>query len=224
MSMSNETAVFITDAQREALLRSVFATMYDDVPAGHVVFDSNRLWCAKLSLIAALFPDAKVICCVRDLPEIFDSIDRLIRKNMFQPSGIFGFETGGTVYSRVEGLSGGGGMVGYAWNATRDAFCGEHSDRLLALTYNTLTTEPEKAIGTIYDFIGAKPYKHDFDNVEFDADEFDRRIGTPGLHRVRRRVSREERKSGLPPDLIRKYENDSFWLDPNRNPNNVPVI
>jgi hypothetical protein len=29
MSMSNETWIFITDAQREALLRSVFTTIYD---------------------------------------------------------------------------------------------------------------------------------------------------------------------------------------------------
>lgn len=26
-------------------------------------------------------------------------------------------------------------MVGFAWNALREAFCGEHTDRLLALTY-----------------------------------------------------------------------------------------
>ncbi len=224
MSMNNETSIFITDAQREALIRGVFSTFYADMPAGHVVFDSNRLWCSRMSLIASLFPNAKVICCVRDVPEIFDSIERLIQRNVFQPSGIFGFDTAGTLYSRIDGLGGGGGMVGHAWNATREAFCGEHSDRLLGLTYDTLTSDPGKAIGTIYDFIGEKPFQHDFDNIEFDADEFDRRIGTPGLHRVKRRVHREPRKSVLPPDLINKYANDSFWLDPKRNPNNVPVI
>jgi len=29
---------------------------------------------------------------------------------------------------------------------------------------------------------------HDFENIEFDAEEFDRRLGTPGLHKVGRRV------------------------------------
>src|SRR5271163_3513511 len=51
MSMSNEFSVFITDAQREALLRNVFATFYAGIPERHVVFDSNRMWCAKLPLI-----------------------------------------------------------------------------------------------------------------------------------------------------------------------------
>ena len=70
-------------------------------------------------------------------------------------------------------------MVGFAWNALREAFCGEHSDKLLALTYETLTTRPDMAIEAVYDFIGEKRFAHDFDNVEFDADEFDRRLGLP---------------------------------------------
>jgi sulfotransferase len=182
MSMNNETAIFISDSQREALLRAIFATFYADVPKGDVVFDTNRLWCTKLPLLATLFPKARVICCVRDLPWIFDSIERLIRNNKFQPSGIFNFEPGGTVYSRVEGLGSANGMVGYAWNALHEAWCGEQSDRL--------TTKPKEAIAAVYDFIGESPFVHDFENIEFDAAEFDRRLGTPGLHSVGRRVVR----------------------------------
>jgi sulfotransferase len=224
MSMSNETAIFISDAQREALLRSVFATFYADVPKDHVVFDSNRMWCSKLPLLTALFPKARVICCVRDIPWIFDSIERLIRKNKFQPSGIFNFEPGGTVYSRVEGLGSASGLVGYAWNALHEACCGEQSDRLLLLTYEALTARPQQAIAAIYDFIGEEPFQHDFENVEFDAAEFDRRLGTPGLHTVGRRVAREERQILLPPALVQKYENDAFWRDPVRNPKKVKVV
>jgi len=224
MSMSNETAIFISDPQGEALLRAIFATFYADAPKDHVVFDTNRLWCTKLPLLAALFPQARVICCVRDLPWIFDSIERLIRKNKFQPSAIFNFEPGGTVYSRVEGLASPSGMVGYAWSAVHEAFCGEQSDRLLLLTYETLTGDPGKAIEAIYDFIGEKRFQHDFENIAFDAGEFDRRIGTPGLHTVGRRVERKERRSLLPPILISKYENDAFWRDPARNPNKVRVV
>jgi sulfotransferase len=115
-------------------------------------------------------------------------------------------------------------MVGYAWNALREAFCGEQSDRLLLLTYETLTAAPQLALEAVYDFIGEKMFAHDFDNIEFDVAEFDRRLGTPGLHTVDRRVQAHQRRSVLPLDLVRKYENDSFWRDPTRNPNNVKVI
>jgi sulfotransferase len=224
MSMNNETAVFITDTHREKILRSIFSAFYDEAPAGDVVFDTNRLWCTKLPLLTALFPDSRVICCVRDIPWIFDSIERLIRKNKFQPSGIFNFEPGGTVYSRVEGLGSATGLVGYAWNALHEACCGEQADRLLLLTYETLTSQPRVAIEAVYAFIGEPLFDHDFDNVEFDAVEFDRRIGSPGLHAVGRRVVREERRSLLPPSLIRKYEGDMFWRDARKNPNGVKVV
>jgi sulfotransferase len=224
MSMSNETGIFITDAQREAMLRGLFDTYYADVAKGDVVFDTNRLWCTKLPLLTTLFPKTRMICCVRDVPWVFDSIERLIRKNKLQPSGIFSFEPGGTVFSRVEGLGGNNGMVGFAWNALREAVCGEQADRLLLLTYETLTTNPRAALAAVYDFIGQPHFAHDFENVEFDASEFDRRLGTPGLHAVGRRVRHEQRKSVLPPELIRKFENDSFWRDPARIPSTVKVV
>jgi sulfotransferase len=165
-----------------------------------------------------------MICCVRDVPWVFDSIERLLRKNKFQPSGIFSFEPGGTVFSRVEGLGGNNGMVGFAWNALREAVCGEQADRLLLLTYETLTTNPRAALAAVYDFISQPHFARDFENVEFDASEFDRRLGTPGLHAVGRRVRHEQRKSVLPPELIRKFENDSFWRDPSRIPSSVKVV
>ncbi len=224
MSLRNENAVFLDDAMREAMIRAIFATFYAAVPADHVVFDTNRSWCSKLPLLTTLFPKARVLCCVREVPEVYDSIERLVRKNKFQPSGMFGFEAGGTVYSRVEHLSG-TGMVGFAWNALREAFCGEESGCLLAITYRTLTTDPKKAMDAIYEFIGEPPFEHDFDNLEFDvAGAFDRKLGTPGLHNVKKSVQFERRKLVLPPDIVRRFANDSFWLDPGRNPNRVPVI
>ena len=76
----------------------------------------------------------------------------------------------------------------------------------------------------IYAYLGETPYAHDFETVVFDADEFDRRIGTPGLHVVGRKVRFEEKESVLPPDLLRKYSGDSYWLDLAANINDVPVV
>ena len=160
MSMANETSVFIDDAQRETLLRAIFETFHGGLPARHVSFDTNRMWCAKLPLLAKLFPQAKIICCVRDVASIVNSVERLVAENMLQPSGIFSFEPGGTVYSRADGLGGGNSMIGFAYNALREAFYGPHSDRLLLVTYNTLTRDTKHALTEIYRFIGQEPFKH----------------------------------------------------------------
>jgi sulfotransferase len=224
MSQRNEFGVFFNNEQRKEILRGVILGYYKDVHAKKMVFDTNRFWCSRMSLVAGLFPNAKVIAMVRHLPWIMDSVEQLMRRNTFETSRIFNYDPGGTVYSRVEALSSGAGLVGFAWNALKEAYYSDEADRLMLIKYETLTREPEKAVNAIYDFVGEQPFKHDFDNVQYSEPEFDARLGTPGLHDVSRRVTPTERQSILPPDLFRRYENDSFWMDPALNLRRVRVV
>jgi sulfotransferase len=224
MSRRNETAVFINEKQKRELLRGVFYNYYHDMGPDRVIFDTNRMWCTKLPALVDHFPNSKVICCVRSLSWIMDSIERLVRRNAFELSGIFGFDAGGTVYTRVNRLATNDGMVGFALDALREAFFGEQADRLIFVTYQALARQPRETLGQIYNFIGEKWYEHDFDNVEYDADEFDLPIGSPGLHTVRRKVEFIERQTILPPELFARFEGDSFWMNPELNINRVPIL
>ena len=224
MSQENEGAPFVTDAKREAVLRGVVAGYYADLPAGTTVLDTNRMWCAKLPLIARLYPDAKVIACVRDVGWIMDSLERIHRANPLEPSRIHNFEPGGTVYGRVGALAGSDGMVGFALDALREAyFAPEATGRLMLVGYRTLTREPARALEAITGFLGLPAFAHDFDNVAYDADEFDRRLGAPGLHRVARKVAAAERETVLPPGLFARFEGDAFWRE-GANPRAVQVM
>jgi sulfotransferase len=224
LSGRNEYSVFITDEQRKRMLKGLFETYYGPEYSAEVVFDTNRTWCTKMHHLKELFPKGKVIACVRHMSWIIDSIEQLVRKNAFQPSSIFNYLPGGTVYSRAEGLANGEGMVGFAYNALKEAFYGDQTDNLMLLRYETLTSDPARAIAAVYDFIGEKPHSHDFENISYQADEFDLRAGTPGLHAVRKKVAAHKRTSVLPPDVFRRFENDVFWLDPALNPNRVLVV
>jgi sulfotransferase len=153
-----------------------------------------------------------------------DSIERLIRRNAYELSGIFGYDAGGTVYTRVNRLAATDGMVGFALDALREAFYSEHANRLMLVTYQALAREPHSTMAQIYDFIGEERFEHDFNNVEYDAHEFDLPIGTPGLHTVRRKVEFVERPTILPPELFARFENDAFWTNPELNIHNVPVV
>jgi sulfotransferase len=222
----NESAVFIDNVQRRRLLRACFDAYYADIHPTHLVFDTNRQWTTKLPALVELFPRAKVICCVRNPAWVIDSIERLIRRNAFELSGIFSFEPGGTVYSRVDGLSKGDGMAGFAWNALREAVYGPQADRLLLVRYESLTTRPLETLAAIYDAIGEPLFAHDPEHIApvDDMVEFDIRLGTPGLHHVDSAVRAQERKTVLPPDLFAKFERDAFWQDPTQLPPSVRVI
>ena len=224
-SQRNEGAVFLDDAQRQRLLRACFDAYYADTDAD-VVFDTNRQWTVKLPALTTLFPDCRVICCVRNPAWIVDSIESLVRRNAFELSGIFGLEPGGTVYSRAEGLSKGDGMLGFAFNALREAVYGPHADRLLLLRYETLTANPLAARAAVYNFIGQELFTHDPAHIEpcYDMVEFDARLGTPGLHEVSRMVQPRTRPTMLPPDLFNRYASDTFWDDPAQVPTSVQII
>ena len=226
LSDANEFSPFISNEQRGRILAGLFVSYYGD-RIEDVVFDTGRIWCARLELLKALFPQSKIIACVRNPPWIVDSIEQLIRRNVFQPSAIFDKVTRATVYSRAEALSAGDGIVGFAFNATKQAFYSDDPSNLMLLRFETLTADPARAMAAVYDFIGEPGFEHDFDNVRFDAAaaaEFDRSIGTPGLHTVRPKVRPVSRASVLPPDLFARLENDAFWLDPAANPRRVRVV
>ncbi|MDB5989584.1 MAG: sulfotransferase family protein [Herbaspirillum sp.] len=223
MGDSNEFSSFIKDEHRHRVLRGIFDNYYsEDCP--EIIFDTNRAWCARMPLLQTIFPGSKVIACVRDTSWVVDSIERLVRKNSMTPSSIFNYQAGGTVYSRAETVAGPSGMLGYAYNALKEAFYSECAEHLMLVQYETLTSEPQTVLNAIYEFIHEPAFKHDSENLEFNADEFDRKAGMPGLHAVRRRVMPNNRQSILPPDIFNKFSNDAFWKDPECNTHGVRII
>lgn len=223
VSRKNEGAMFIDDRQKRDICAAPFEAYYRS-SGKEIVFDTNRLWCAQLPALAQMFPDAKVVCCVREIGWIMDSIERLYRENAFDLSGIFGFDAGGTVYSRVGQLAPGNGLVGFALNALREAFYGEQADRLLLIDYEALTRQPQRTMKELYRFIGEPLFRHDFDSVEYEAMDFDLALGTPGLHTVRKKVEFIERGTILPPQLFRSFMDDAFWKRPENNTRDVKIV
>ena len=224
MSRENDMALFIDNNQRTGILRALFSAYYQDQHPTQVVFDTNRLWCSKLPLLIHLFPDAKIIACVRHIPWIIDSIERLVRQNKLEPSKMFGFDVDGTIYNRFDMLTNTNCIIGFAYRSLREAFFSEESERMMLLTYESLTSSTKMAMQAVYEFIGEEWFEHNFDEVAYDADEFDYQLGSPGLHRVSGPVAPRKRKTILPPDLFTRMEKDSFWLEPNANVRNVKIV
>ena len=216
MSRKTEGAMFLDEEQKRQLLAGLFDNFYHAVHPTKLVFDTNRMWCSKMPQLARLFPGCKVVCCVRDVSWIIDSIERLVCKNPFELSAMFGFDSGGTVFSRVGKLASSEGMVGFALDALKEAFYGEEAARLLLVEYDALVRAPRETVSHIYAFLGEPTFAHDFDNVAYDAREFDAAMGMPGLHAVGRQVAWRDRPSILPPELFARFAQDSFWKDPQR--------
>ncbi|MBV9863624.1 MAG: sulfotransferase [Alphaproteobacteria bacterium] len=213
--MAGEAAALVTDAQRERILRGLFDSYYADQDDKTVVFDTNRGWCGRLSALNRVVPEARIICMVRNVAWVMDSIERLIRKNPLLPSRLFADDAErATVYSRCDAIGHRNRLVGGAWSALKEAFYGEDADRLLVVEYEYLTRAPQRTMALIYEFLGEEPFAHQFDNLDYDEPEFDEILMTPGLHKVRRKVEFVPRRTILPPDLFERFNALSFWTDP----------
>lgn len=126
-----------------------------------------------------------------------------------------------TVYTRTEALWRSGRLVGFAYNALKEAYYSEQARSLLLVEYDLLAQRPGTVMSLIYQFLEEEPFKHDFEKVEYEEEEFDFRLKTPGLHRVQRKVEYIPRATILPPDLFAHFEHLSFWQESTRSEANI---
>jgi sulfotransferase len=220
-TMSAEGGYAACDVQRENVLRAVLRSFYEHLDPSTVVFDTSRGWCRMMSLLACLSPESRVVCCVRNPAWVLDSVERLVHANPLLQSRIFG-EMERTVYTRVEALST-RGFVGAGVQSFKEAWYGEQAKRLIVVRYDSLVSNPDAVISQLYRELNLEPFLHDFENVEYDAEDFDLRLNMPGLHRVRGRVEPRPRETILPPELFGQFSRE-FWNEPAENKRGVLVL
>lgn len=213
VSAGSEFAAQVDVSMRRAILKGLFDNYYTGVETP-VIFDTNRLWSAKLPVLLDLFPDAKIIATVRNVSWVMDSLERLYRKNPFEHTRLY-VNAGerSTVYTRVEALGQRNRLVGLGWSALKEAFYSEHGKSLIVVDYDILTQRPQEVMKLIYTFLGEEYFEHDYDNLDFDTPEYDEGLGVRGLHKVRKKVDFRPRQTVLPPDLFAQYSKLSFWKD-----------
>jgi sulfotransferase len=225
MSAGKEFSPFFNDERRRNVLLSLFSGYYGDAGRDKIIFDTSRLWTGKLTLLAELFPNCRVVCCVRDVGWIIDSVERMVRKNPLQTSRVFGFRAGDSVYSRTRSMMDSeSALIGKSWNSLHEAWCSEEASRIILVRYESLAGAPGAVIEQLYEALGEPSFSHDFENLNFDEENYDHELGMPGLHTVRPSVRLEKRRPCIPPDLFRKYADMSFWNHAENNVRGVKVI
>lgn len=222
-SAKNNYSVFISEQQRERLLRGLFDAYYSVMPE-EVIFDTRRSWTSKLPLLATLFPDFRIICCVRNVAKVVNSFESLSSKSPSQLSGLYGYQPEQNLFDRTEILMRPDGHIGKALNCLIEAVNGTHAQKLLIVRYESLSSNPLAVLSEIYNFLDEPWFNHDIHNIAYEASDYDTGIGTPGLHKVRNTVSDIAQKNVLPLPLIKRLETYNFWQQPDGNPQGVKII
>jgi sulfotransferase len=210
----SESNHLIDEDRRKSILRAMFNAYYDAVEQP-TVFDTSRGWTAKTSLLKTLYPQTKIICCVRDLPWILDSFERISAKNNLWNASLTDDEASQTVTTRCDALM----DVKKEGQVVKPYYFLEEGlllnpDMIMLVEYESLCKKPESVMRELYDFIDKPYYDHDFKNVEYDNEVYDKALNMKSLHTVRKEVTWQERPSILPKSVWEKYSGKEFWRTP----------
>lgn len=212
MGGSNEFAVFFQPEQKARILRGILDGYYGADTGAKAVFDTNRLWTARLPALRTLYPDSRLVACVRNPAWIIDSIETLVRRNALDASRLFGTEGERlSVYARAAALMDKSRLVGASYLALKEAYYSQDAAAMLILDYDTLVAQPKDAIALLYQFLRMPSFPHDFSQVTYQAEVFDTQLLAKGLHDVSGPVAPRPRPTVLPPDLFQKYAAMDFW-------------
>ena len=210
----SESNHLIDEERRKHILKSIFNAFYETVKP-NTVFDTSRGWTAKTSLLKDLYPQTKIICCVRDLPWILDSFERIAAKNSLYGATLTDNESNQTVTTRCDALM----DVKKEGQVVKPYYFLEEGlllnpDMIMLVEYEMLCKQPESVMRELYQFIGKSYFDHDFKNVEYENEVFDKALNMQSLHTVRKKVTWQERPSILPKSVWEKYAGKDFWRTP----------
>jgi len=214
-SKDKTSKTVVSDEKIQDMSRDLFASYYKETQE-KIIFNTNRVWTNHTHLLKDLFPDFKMIVCLRDIPWILDSVERLYRKNIYSVKPMVG-DNCSNVYERCHLMMGNHlessakGFVVEPLFGVKNAIACDESDHIMFLDYDALTKHPQEVMQKIYSFLGEKEYKHDFDNVRADYTEYDESLGCEDLHTIRSKVEYKDRKPVIPYDLWNLYSQETIW-------------
>jgi sulfotransferase len=210
----SENNHLIDENRRKNILKSFFNSFYDSVKP-NTVFDTNRVWTSKTALLKELYPQTKIICCVRDLPWILDSFERISAKNSIYGTTFTDDEACQTVTTRCDALMDvkKEGQVVKPYHFLEEGLM-LNPDMIMLVEYESLCKNPESVMREIYEFISKPYFDHDFKNVEYENEMYDNAVNMKSLHTVRKEISWKERPTILPKSVWNKYGGKEFWRTP----------
>jgi len=206
-----ESNLTVTENQRKNLMYGIFEGYYQHIDKP-VIFDSSRGWTKKTNFLKALFPYTKILCPVRDIVSILNSFEVILNKNCFYTKQINEKVFSQNIFMRIQEIFEREIINYYSFLQEGYAL---NPEMIHFIEYENLCKEPEKTMRGVYEFLEKPYYSHDFENLEYSNENFDRACNLKDLHTVKRRVEYKPPRIILPPEIVKKYNemNMEFWRE-----------
>ena len=151
-----------TELRMHSSLRA-FTDAWCRVEKGEIYFDKSRGWTLSHLLLRKIYPDAKFLVMVRDIRNVFASIEKQYVKNPMLEEAIS--PVGKTVYHRADHYFSPENLIGAPLRGIEDILSRKANKNVLFVIYEQFSNEPKIVMDKIYKFIGEDYFDHNFDNV-----------------------------------------------------------
>lgn len=159
---------------------------YNAITDKKYVVDKSRGWGIHYDFLNLVHPDPKIIVMVRDLRDVFASMEKNFRKNPEKAKAImnWGNMQGTSVPKRID-IWAQGPPVGLALERLSEIFRMGLDSKMLFVRFEDLCLYPDTELTRIYQYLGIPSFKHDFDNIQQVTKEDDEVYGVFGDHEIR---------------------------------------
>jgi sulfotransferase len=206
----DETNLVNSTQQRKNLMYGIFDGYYRHIN-NSIIFDTSRFWTKRITFIKELFPYTKILCPVRDIVSILNSFEVISSKNPFYSKTLT--INNKNIFARCDDMMDKNtGIISDSWVSLREGYA-SNPEIIHFVEYENLCKNPQKTMKEIYDFLEIPYYNHDFENIEYSNENFDKACNLEGLHTVKKRVEYNPPRCILPPEIVNKYAkmNMEFW-------------
>lgn len=159
-----------TEEKTVRAMKVFFEEWYKDRKK-QIIFDKSRAWGHHALAFKQIFPDGKIIVCVRDLRNIYASVEKRHRDNPLLDYASNPDEK--TLYQRASSMFSPQGLIGQPVQGIEDMLHRKMQNDIVVIQYEQFVENPKIVIERLYDSIGEKAYKHDFENIKSTAEDLD---------------------------------------------------
>ncbi len=176
-----------------------------------VVVDKNRAWLHAIELLLHIEPEAKLIVCLRDLGQIYGSIEAQHQRTILVDfiDHLADFDR----FGRADMLFAKDKTIGaplVSLNAVPDL--PKHvQERLYFLRFEDLVEQPVACMSHLYSWLGLSPYTIDPNNLKIVVRESDSHYHMKYLHKQVTTISKPKRHE-LPPRIQAQIETAYAWF------------
>jgi sulfotransferase len=163
---------------------------YNAITDKKYVMDKSRGWSIHYDFLKFVRGDEpKVICMVRDLRDIFASMENNFRKHPEKQSDILDWSKGqGTTVPKRVDIWAQQPPVGLAIERLSEIFRMGIDTKMLFVKFEDLCLYPDVQMRLIYNYLDIPFYSHDFDNIQQVTKEDDEVYGAFGDHTIRTKL------------------------------------